>query len=171
MTWGSFRKSVFVAFAAGLFSSTAFAAAPVLSGSYILSMDILCQAGLKVTNDANGFVRDVGPNYEARLETDIGAASFNNTTKKVALSGFSVFGQTLQVTGTTVPNGNMHEVAVSFTKSFSNTATTFTLGNQTFRIVYGKVTGGIAEAAFFQRFGGSATPNNHCAMKGRILRK
>ena len=172
MTWGSFPKSIFLALAASLFSSAAFAATPILSGSYILSMEILCQAGLKVTKDSNSFVRGLGPNYEARLETDIGTATFNNATKRVTISGFAVFGQTLQVTGTTVTNGNMHETALSSsTKAFSNTATAITLGNETSRIVYGKVTNGIAEAAVFQRFGGSKAPNDHCALKGTILRK
>src|SRR5688500_6671153 len=106
-------KCLFLAAAAASVSSTAQAAVPKLSGDYLITLTILCQGGLKVTKDGQGDVTALSSLYSARLESNIGAISFNHATKTASGGGFAVFGETLQVQGSSGPPTNMHEVSSS----------------------------------------------------------
>jgi hypothetical protein len=165
------RKSVVAALAIALFSIGSAAAAPQLSGDYVFTMTILCQAGLAVTKNAAGQVTFLDPLYDARLESDIGEVSFDNVAKQASFSGVAGFGETLQIQHVSGPPTNMHQAAVtSLTQSYSNTNNTLTLGTDVYHVFYGKVTGGIVQNVVFQRTGGP-TPNKHCTLTGSAFRK
>jgi hypothetical protein len=163
-------KSLLLALAAAMMNTGAMAAVPKFNGSYVLQMTILCQGGLKVVHRPDGNVVSLSSLYRARLETDLGTASFNPTSKKASISAFTVFGETLQVQGASGAATNMHESTIAVTTSFANTATSFTVGSDVYRIIYGKVISGIVQNAAFQRFGGAA-PDNHCAKQGTLFKK
>jgi hypothetical protein len=159
------RKLIIACAIAG-FGSPAMAAVPKFSGDYILSMTVLCQAGMN---------QDVTPQFEARLETDLGTATFNNATKQVSFSGFTVFGQTIMFPG--VSGGAMHQETRSFTHTYANTAKTLTFNTGTgsqggaWKIVYGKLVNNVVQYAFIQMVGGASPPDNHCTFSGTIFIK
>lgn len=120
------------------------AATPTISGSYIFRQTIICQP---FTGEAS------------RAEHDMGTAVFSPGSHKVAIKGFAVFGPIVEKA--------LHpkHVVVNKTFGYSNTASTFTLGADTYDVLYAKIANGKAAEVYFQ----AITTNGHCVVQGSAV--
>ena len=121
----------------------AYAATPVISGKYIFRQTTICQPFT---------------GQSSRAEHDMGTATFNPSTHQVLLNGFAVFGPTFEKTP--APK----RVVLNKTFAYSNTASTFTLGTDTYDALYGRLTRGKANEVYFQ-----AVSDGHCVVQGSVV--
>jgi hypothetical protein len=120
-------------------------ASPTISGSYIFRQTIICQP---FTGEAS------------RAEHDMGRAVFNASSHQVAIKGFAVFGPVAEKS----PRPTHEPVNKTF--SYSNTASTFTIGKDTYNVLYAKLTNGKAGEFYFQ-----AVTNGHCVVQGSAVQQ
>ena len=95
---------------------------PLLSGKYATTYNEICQAGTNTTNYSTGAT------YNQILVVD-----FNKATKTVSLTGTSVYGP-LVVNGAPT---KLTQTSINTSYPYSNTATTITIGSDTFNALYG----------------------------------
>jgi hypothetical protein len=96
---------------------------PVLSGKYATTYNEICQAGTNATNDS------AGATYNQILVAD-----FDSAKKTVRLAGTSVSGALVVANGAAA---KLTQAAINASRPFSNTATTITIGRDTFNALYG----------------------------------
>ncbi len=108
---------------------------PVLSGKYATTYNEICQAG---TNAANS---SAGATYNQILVAD-----FDNAKKTVTLTGTSVNGPL--VVGNGAPE-KLTQTSINTSRPYSNTATTITIGSDTFNALYGPLILGMPQWAVF----------------------
>lgn len=108
---------------------------PVLSGKYATTYNEICQAG---TNTTNG---SAGATYNQILVAD-----FDNAKKAVRLTGTSVYGALVVTNG--APAG-LTQTSIDTRHPYSNTATTITIGSDTFNVQYGPLFLGMPQWAIF----------------------
>lgn len=116
-----------------LFCGAANAAPPIMSGKYVTNYNEICQA--------NGQSGNGGASYAQAV-----IANFNNSAHTVKISGTSVTGP---LTNASCCSANYTSSPISMSGSYSNTATTITIGQTTYNILYGPVKNGIAQSATF----------------------
>ena len=108
---------------------------PVLSGKYATTYNEICQAGTNATNYS------AGATY-----TQILVADFDNATKTVKLTGTSVSGALVVMNGAP---GKLIQTSINTSDPYSNTATTITIGSNTFNALYGPLILGMPQWAVF----------------------
>jgi hypothetical protein len=108
---------------------------PVLSGKYATTYNEICQAGTNATNHS------AGATYNQILVAD-----FDNATKTVKLTGTSVSGALVVVNGAP---GKLTQTSINTSGSYSNTAATITIGNDTFNALYGPLILGMPQWTIF----------------------
>lgn len=96
---------------------------PVLSGKYATTYNEICQAGTNTTKDS------AGATYNQILVAD-----FDNATKTVRITGTSVYGALVVVNGAPA---RLTQTSINTSYPYSNTATTITIGSDTFNALYG----------------------------------
>lgn len=109
-------------------------AVPVLSGKYATTYNEICQAATNTANYSTGAI------YNQIL-----VAEFDTAAKTVTLTGTSVYGPL-------VANGapaKLAQTAVNKNYPYSNTATTITIGKDTFNALYGPLILGMPQWAVF----------------------
>ena len=120
------------AIATTVLSAQAFAGTvPTLSGKYATNYNEICQQ-----NNPNIPVQGAGATYTEAL-----VANFNATGGTVALKGTEIYGP---LVGSYVA---LTQSPFSESTTFSNTATTVTIGTTTLNVVYGTVKNGVAQSA------------------------
>jgi hypothetical protein len=107
---------------------------PVLSGKYATTYNEICQAGTDAANYSTGAT------YNQIL-----VAAFNSATNTVTLTGSSVYGP-LVVNGA---RAKLAQATVNKSYPYSNTATTITIGKDTFNALYGPLILGQPQWAVF----------------------
>lgn len=107
---------------------------PVLSGKYATTYNEICQA---VTNTASP---SAGAIYNQILVAD-----FDTATKTVKVTGTSVNGALVVVNGAK----GFTQTSINTSYPFSNTATTITIGHDTFNALYGPLALGMPQWAVF----------------------
>jgi hypothetical protein len=112
---------------------------PELSGNYTVNGTVFCQPG---TTGAKSGAYDV----------TVGLVTFYPTVGDVALRQTQVLGS---VVDTTLPFSVLNK---TYDYTYSNTATTVTLNNTPYNVIYSEVEGGIAGAV-----SGVAVDSNGCA--------
>ncbi len=105
---------------------------PVLSGKYATTFNEICQAG---TNYPAGAI------YNQILVVD-----FNKDTKTVSLTGASVSGPLTAANGAPA---KLTQTSVNTSFSYSDTATTITIGSDTFNALYGPLIMGMPQWIVF----------------------
>jgi hypothetical protein len=108
---------------------------PVLSGKYATTYNEICQAGTNATNPS------AGATYNQILVAD-----FDNATKTVRLAGTSVAGPLVVASGAPA---KLTQTSINSTRPYSNTATTITIGTDTFNALYGPLILGMPQWAVF----------------------
>lgn len=108
---------------------------PVLSGKYAATYNEICQAGTNTTNYS------AGATYNQILVAD-----FDNAKKTVKLTGTSVSGPLVVTNG--APAG-LTQSPINTSYSYSNSATTITIGRDTFNALYGPLILGTPQWAVF----------------------
>jgi hypothetical protein len=108
---------------------------PVLSGKYATTYNEICQAGTNATSNS------AGATYNQILVAD-----FNNAKKTVKLTGISVSGALVVANG--VPAG-LTQTPINTSQSYSNTATTITIGGDKFNALYGPLILGMPQWTVF----------------------
>jgi len=153
------RRVCFAAAAAAVLACAPAAAAPLISGKYIVAEHRMCQAK-EVFHFANGGALG---NYVDQVNLQGGEvgntlvlATFNATKGTASISGFDGTGDPVLVQLTGAQNtslGNtLSEKPVSQTKvPYTNDDTTFTFGGTVYHVLYGQVDkNNIAHYAVFQ---------------------
>jgi hypothetical protein len=151
--------SIFTGAALAAMGQAAEAATPKLKGVYTISHTNICQVRLGLTKDGAGKVTDINHTLnDKRVEEDIGTATFNDATKKVSLKGVAVFGDAVLLAGK--PGTAMKEKNLNFNNlPYSNTDTTVTVFGGAYKVVYGRVVGGIVKYAV------GVARNENCVLK------
>jgi hypothetical protein len=108
---------------------------PVLSGKYATTYNVICQAGTNTTNYS------AGATY-----TQIVVADFNNTTKTVRLTGTLVYGALVVANGAPA---KLTQTSINMSRPYSNTATTISIGSDTFKALYGPLIFGTPQWTVF----------------------
>jgi len=108
---------------------------PVLSGKYATTYNEICQAGTNTTSHS------AGATYNQILVAD-----FSKATKTVSLIGTSVSGSLVVVNG--APAG-LTQTSINTSYPYSNTATTITIGSDTFKALYGPLILGMPQWLVF----------------------
>jgi hypothetical protein len=116
------------------------AAPPQVNGKYAFQTTTLCAATLRQFKDAAGDVTDIAPQQNGLISAVIGYITFNNATKKAAITGSTlVEGASFRVQGKTSFAWRQHPDNAP-AMSYSFTDTTFTLGEapdqQIYKMVY-----------------------------------
>ena len=106
---------------------------PVLSGKYATTYNEICQAN--TTNYS------AGATYNQILVAD-----FDNATKTVRVTGTSVNGALVVVDGAPT---RLTQTSINTSYPYSNTATTITIGGNTFNALYGPLVLGMPQWAVF----------------------
>jgi hypothetical protein len=154
------HRTIFVAAVAAIVFGTTSAAlpAPILSGSYIITSRHHCQEVLVVDINKSGLVDSVnlgpGSNGDTQL---LLTATFTPKKGKLAFTGFVDDGSNflLQLTGSQQATQGevLSEQPNNGSTTYSNTATTLTIGSSVYNAMYGQVDdNGIAHAIAFMRF-------------------
>jgi hypothetical protein len=110
-------------------------AVPVLSGKYATTYNEICQA---VTN--------TGSNSAGGTDNQILVADFDNAAKIVKVTGTSVYGPLVVLNGAPA---RLAQTSINTSYRYSNTATTITIGRNTFNALYGPLTLGMPQWAIF----------------------
>ena len=136
-----------------LSSASALAAAPVLSGSYVLVLRQWCQGTMTANVNASHLIDELQYNGGATF-TLFSSANFDPNKGKVKVSGFYHNGSPFLLTFTGNENGTdgipLEEAPISSTGKYKTTARTFKLGPQTYHALYSQVgKDGIAHAVTF----------------------
>jgi hypothetical protein len=137
-----------------LFSSAyAQAAAPILSGSYVLVLRQWCEGNVTAHFNGSNLVDTLDYDGGATF-TLFGSAKFDPDKGKVKLSGFSHNGSPFLLTRTGNQNTTdgipLVETPLSASGKYKTTADTFKLGEETFHAIYSQIDGnGVAHAATF----------------------
>ena len=118
---------------AGLGSSPVHAAAPQLSGAYLMTVSTLCQASL------SGLTSDPG-----EITQTVAVANFSPSHGTVAMIGFSDDGDLSSVGAAGKP---ITQSPLNQTVGFSNSATTLTINGKSLKVFYGDVARGVAQTA------------------------
>jgi hypothetical protein len=108
---------------------------PLLSGKYATTYNEICQAGTNITKDA------AGATYNQILVVD-----FNYATKTVGITGISIYGALVVVNGAP---GTLTQTSINASYPYSNTATTITIGSNSFNALYGPLILGMPQWAVF----------------------
>ena len=108
---------------------------PVLSGKYATTYNETCQAVANTTNPSAGAI------YNQILVAD-----FDHSTKTVKVTGTSVNGALVVVNGA---SKGLTQTSINTSYPFSNTATTITIGRDTFNALYCPLTMGMPQWAVF----------------------
>jgi surface antigen len=127
------RESIFLAAAAALIITPAWATTPKISGKYVVNYNEICQQ-----NDP-----DIQFASQGQTNTETLLANFNSTSGTVKLSGSVTYGP---LVGSYVA---LATTPMSENTTYSNTATTVTIGSTTFNVLYGPLKNGIAQSAVF----------------------
>jgi len=147
-------KTIVSAFSLLLLSCTsALAAAPVLSGSYVFVFRQWCQGTMTADVNASHLIDELQYNGGATF-TIFASANFDPDKGKVKVSGFYHNGSPFLLTFTGNENGTdgipLEEAPLSSTGKYKTTTTTFKLGPQTFHALYSQIDkNGIAHAMTF----------------------
>jgi len=123
---------------------------PTLSGKYATSYNEICQQ-----NNPNIPVQGTGATY-----TEAVVADFNATAGTVTLKGSEIYGP---LVGGYVA---LTQSPLSESTTFSNTATTVTIGTTTYNVVYGPVKKGVAQSAVL-----TGIDSAGCAASGVAIRQ
>lgn len=143
-------KLAFVAASAAvlLLGTNAYAAAPKLSGDYLMSKRAICQPTVAVTNSQSGD-QDV-QSVQLKPDSNVtsfasGVATFDAAAGTFTLKGFDEGGTSLilSVNGTSQGTGDAEET-ISDTIKYSNTGSVLTIQGQKFHAFYGSVKKGVA---------------------------
>jgi len=126
---------------------TASAAVPLISGNYAYSNSEICQAPSPA---GGGAIRSA---WEV--------ADFDHATGKVQFTGDGISGALVVPSGP----GGLTESHLSGPVSYSNTATTITVGAQTFNVVYGPVANGVVQSFVYGGIVGT------CALSVTMIRQ
>ena len=129
------------------------AAAPILSGTYVLVVRQWCQGTVTADINASHLVDELDYDGGATIAL-FGSADFNPEKRKVKLNGFSQNGSPflLKLTGSENATDGipLTEAPISNSGKYKTTATTFTLGEETFHAIYTQIDGsGIAHVVTF----------------------
>jgi len=108
---------------------------PVLSGKYATTYNEICQAGTNATKYS------AGSTYNQILVAD-----FDKAAKTVKLTGTSVSGALVVANGAPA---KLTQTSINTSYSYSNTATTITIGSDTFNALYGPLILGMPQWAMF----------------------
>jgi hypothetical protein len=108
---------------------------PVLSGKYATTYNEICQAVTNTTSSSAG-----------GTDNQILVAEFDNATKTVKVTGTSVYGPLVVSNGAAA---RLTQTAINASYHFANTATTITIGLNTFNALYGPLTLGMPQWAVF----------------------
>jgi hypothetical protein len=108
---------------------------PVLSGKYATTYNEICQAGTNATNNS------AGATYNQILVAD-----FDTATKTVRLNGTSVSGALVVMNGAPA---KLTQTSINASYPYSNTATTITIGSDTFEALYGPLIMGMPQWTMF----------------------
>jgi hypothetical protein len=108
---------------------------PVLSGKYATTYNELCQAGTNATSYS------AGATYNQILVAD-----FNSAKKTVRLTGTSVSGALVVVNGA---SPGLKRTTINESYPYSNTATTITIGSDTFNALFGPLVAGMPQWTVF----------------------
>lgn len=108
---------------------------PVLSGKYATTYNEICQAGMNATNYS------AGATYNQILVAD-----FDNATKTVRVTGTSVYGPLVVMNGAPA---KLTQTSINTSYPYSNTATTITIGSNTFNAQYGPLILGTPQWTIF----------------------
>lgn len=108
---------------------------PVLSGKYATTYNQICQAVTNTTSFSAG-----------GTDKQILVADFDNATKSVKVTGTSVYGPLVVSNGA---SAKLTQTSINTSYHFSNTATTITIGLNTFNALYGPLTLGMPQWAVF----------------------
>lgn len=125
--------------------------APVLSGKYAATYNEICQAGTNTTNYS------AGATYNQILVAD-----FDNATKTVKVTGTSVYGALVVMNG--APAG-LKQSSINTSYPYSNTATTITIGSDTFNALYGPLILGMPQWAVFGGISGGGCSASAVAIR------
>lgn len=127
--------------AAILCASATDAAVPIISGTYLLKEAKVCGIA------ADPWPGAVTTSFDGVSKSIVATVAFDHATGKADITG--VQGSTQII----VPNSSGGSVSLSPNDGsaipYSNTATTFTVNGQTYKVIYGTVTGGIAQELEF----------------------
>lgn len=107
---------------------------PVLSGKYATTYNEICQAGTNTNYSA-------GATYNQILVAD-----FDSVTRTVKVTGTSVYGALVAVSGAPA---RLKQTPINTSYPYSNTATTITIGSHTFNALYGPLMLGMPQWAIF----------------------
>jgi hypothetical protein len=125
---------------------------PLLSGKYATTYNEICQAGTST------------PSYSAGATyNQILIADFDNATKTVQLTGTSVSGALVVLNG--VP-GKLTQTSVNTRTPYSDTASTITIGRDTFNALYGPLISAMPQWLIF----GGIT-NDGCSASAVAIRQ
>jgi hypothetical protein len=127
-------------------ASPALAAAPVISGKYLLPVVSVCQPSLQVTYTA-GSVSNIAVASPGSATSVVATAKFDPSTQMVSVKGAQNSGSTLLVSDNLGHSFGApfvtQPVAADF--AWSSTGSTVTIDGTVFQAVYGKVKKGVAE--------------------------
>jgi hypothetical protein len=150
------RISLSIAVAAACFCAPA--SAQTISGKYIITVTNFCQ----LTGTYNFSTAGLGQNYLNEIESNgsnfkqsLYQGTFNPTKGSVTVSGFDDGGdlEIFHITGSIVATlgSTITQTSSSGKMSYSNTATTFTIGGQVLNAMYGQIDKkGVAHYVTFQ---------------------
>jgi len=144
-----------------LFVQTAQAAAPILSGSYAVTLTDTCQAAIgTMTNPRTGNVEALETFTTGKLSQTVGTLTFDPATQTAQLSATMIKGSLLIVRG--IPGGShMATSTESGSTAYSNTDSTLVIESQTYSAAYGNIVAGVAQ---YVTFVGSKSPQ--CVERG-----
>jgi hypothetical protein len=129
-------KSILAASAAVMVMSTpALATVPVLSGTYIVNFNEVCQANTNSGSASSG-----------ESHAEILTITFNNVSGNASLSGMDVNGALVVMGGTAT---GYTTSPITGSSPYTNTRNTLTLGGVTFNIIYGAAKKGIVQSMVF----------------------
>jgi hypothetical protein len=143
--------------------SSAQAAPPLLSGSYIADMITVCQPGVAVTYSGNTVVH-VLPTTSGKLQAAVLTLTFKPGT--VTMNGVNVQSTAMKMFENGQLNGsNPSTGPFSATGPYSNTSASVTLNGMTFSAAYGALSAGIVQSAVLA---GVTGDTNNCVMSMRL---
>lgn len=144
------RKTILVAAGSALFITPAWAATPVILGKYIVNYNEICQA-----NDP-----DIQFAGQGQTNTETLLANFDSSSGTVKITGTVMYGPLI---GSYVA---LASTTTSQSTTYSNTATTITIGTTTFTVLYGPLKKGVAQSAVF-----SGVSSGLCAASATAMRQ
>jgi hypothetical protein len=170
------RRTTFAASAAlALSCASAMAATPILKGTYNETLRHYCQPTLiedSILIDNNSIkVVDQLDYSSSSFDNLLLTAVFSPTKGKVTLSGFVDSGTTQMLEFTGAGSGTtgvvLAESPFSMTAAYSMTATTITIGGETYNALYGAIDkNGVAHTLALQGMAATQDGTSQCSWQG-----